>query len=307
MKTIKILLIFIFTISLAVLFWYLNSKLPQKNELVQKEKEFVLMRNIELSYTVTRKKINESSLYNCNDSLFITLNERLDHNPQLVFYIPEDQCNDCVIKEFNKLKELPSWIQNNIIIISNFSTLRSAKYWIADRVISYPMYNSVNSLFNEPVGSTQIALFVLDTTLVPQHVFFPISFISETSSQYYTFIEELFNTIRESNNLYSNKTTAVVRKNKHNFGKIKLNKIVTAEFYITNTGDSPLVIDDVDTTCGCMTVRWNKNAIKINETDTIIVDFKADDLGVFKKFIYLKSNINGNPILFSITGNVIKE
>ncbi|PTS93212.1 DUF1573 domain-containing protein, partial [Pedobacter sp. HMWF019] len=40
-------------------------------------------------------------------------------------------------------------------------------------------------------------------------------------------------------------------KESYDFGKIPLGKPVSVEFKFTNVGETPLILTDVQTTCGC--------------------------------------------------------
>src|SRR5689334_6348391 len=47
----------------------------------------------------------------------------------------------------------------------------------------------------------------------------------------------------------------------HDFGKIKLGVPVTHEFKFTNTGKTPLIITNVQASCGCTTPSWTKDPV----------------------------------------------
>ena len=50
-------------------------------------------------------------------------------------------------------------------------------------------------------------------------------------------------------------------KETHNFGQIEWKHPVTVEYTITNTGDKPLVLTNVTTSCACSVADWTKKPI----------------------------------------------
>lgn len=64
-------------------------------------------------------------------------------------------------------------------------------------------------------------------------------------------------------------TTIKFDKIIHDFGKIEADKDYVAKFKITNTGNNPLYINDVNPICGCTVSDWNKEAIAPGKSDEI--------------------------------------
>ena len=50
-------------------------------------------------------------------------------------------------------------------------------------------------------------------------------------------------------------------KETHNFGQIEWKRPVTVEYTITNTGNLPLVLTNVTTSCACAVADWTKEPI----------------------------------------------
>ena len=48
-------------------------------------------------------------------------------------------------------------------------------------------------------------------------------------------------------------------KETHNFGQIEWKRPVTVEYTITNTGNQPLVLTNVTTSCACAVADWTKD------------------------------------------------
>ena len=60
------------------------------------------------------------------------------------------------------------------------------------------------------------------------------------------------------------------------FGTHNEGDILDTVFKFTNTGDVPLVISNVKTSCGCTTPYWPKKPIKPGESDKIKVKFNTN-------------------------------
>jgi hypothetical protein len=93
----------------------------------------------------------------------------------------------------------------------------------------------------------------------------------------------------------------------HDFGKIKQGVPVTYDFAFTNTSDKPLVIETVQTSCGCTTPTWPQTPIAKGKTDKITAGFNAQTLGQFNKVIYVKIAGVDRPIEIRITGEVLND
>ncbi|MRT94825.1 DUF1573 domain-containing protein [Ancylomarina sp. 16SWW S1-10-2] len=63
----------------------------------------------------------------------------------------------------------------------------------------------------------------------------------------------------------------------HKFGEITEGEIVVCEFYFKNVGDSNLIIRNIESSCGCTVVKWEKKPIKVGEESKITVEFDSKD------------------------------
>ena len=74
------------------------------------------------------------------------------------------------------------------------------------------------------------------------------------------------------------------------FGEVEWKQPGKARFNITNTGDKPLVINEVIPDCACSVAQWTTAAIAPNDKGVIEVVFDAKALGSFHKSIAILSN-----------------
>lgn len=96
-------------------------------------------------------------------------------------------------------------------------------------------------------------------------------------------------------------------KKTHQFGTILWKTPVTATFKVTNTGDKPLVVSNVTTSCGCTEADWTKSPIAPGTSGVITTTFDAKALGRFQKSIGIYCNAAHRPIYLSIRGEVTAD
>jgi hypothetical protein len=95
----------------------------------------------------------------------------------------------------------------------------------------------------------------------------------------------------------------------HNYGTIEYKGNGNCKFVFENTGNKPLVLNNVRSSCGCTTPRWPKNKpVNPGETDTINVRYNTGIVGNFTKSIHVYSNaVNKSPIRLTIKGKVVRN
>lgn len=79
-------------------------------------------------------------------------------------------------------------------------------------------------------------------------------------------------------------------KNDFDLGNVGWHQQATISFKVTNSGNKPLVIDDVDTGCECTVASWAKTPIAPGNSTTITAVYNAETLGTFHRDIAIKSN-----------------
>ena len=87
------------------------------------------------------------------------------------------------------------------------------------------------------------------------------------------------------------KPRAVFNETTHDFGTVKQGDVVTHEFTFKNAGNAPLVIEKVDTTCGCTAVVVAEKRILPGRAGKIKAAFDTRGYsGRVTKYIYFFSN-----------------
>jgi len=97
----------------------------------------------------------------------------------------------------------------------------------------------------------------------------------------------------------------LIKETAFEFGTIPQGKPVYHFFEVTNTGKDPMVISNVQTSCGCTTPEWSKDPIAPGGTAKIRVGYNAAGEGHFEKFITIMYNQNLSKQV-KITGTVWK-
>lgn len=93
-------------------------------------------------------------------------------------------------------------------------------------------------------------------------------------------------------------------KESHDFGEIPQGKPVSVEFTFTNSGDEPLLIADVATSCGCTASDYTKEPIAPGKTSKIKVTYNAANPGNFTKTITVNFQDASLKKVLNIKGTV---
>lgn len=98
-----------------------------------------------------------------------------------------------------------------------------------------------------------------------------------------------------------------VGEDSYDFGVVKEGEKVEHEFTFTNTGSSPLIISNVQASCGCTTPEYSKNPIAPGDQGLVKVVFNsAGQLGKQHKVITVTSNAASRNTLLHLRGEVKK-
>ena len=79
------------------------------------------------------------------------------------------------------------------------------------------------------------------------------------------------------------------------------------DFIFTNTGDAPLIISNVKSTCGCTIPKKPEKPILPGESDKIQVKYDTKRVGFIRKSITVTSNASNPNVILKITGQVMSD
>ena len=99
-------------------------------------------------------------------------------------------------------------------------------------------------------------------------------------------------------------TTVSIVDSEKDFGNIPLNEKREHVFKLVNTGNKPLVIYDVVTSCGCTKAEYGKEPVRPGETLELKVIYNAEDKGRFRKNLTVYCNAEDSPLKLTVVGVV---
>jgi hypothetical protein len=102
-------------------------------------------------------------------------------------------------------------------------------------------------------------------------------------------------------------TKMQVSETEHNFGTFKEEAgKQTYDFIVTNTGTEPLIIQNVQPSCGCTTPDWTKQPIPVGAKGKITAIYDpANRPGQFNKTLSVYANTKPEVVVLVIKGEVI--
>ncbi len=91
------------------------------------------------------------------------------------------------------------------------------------------------------------------------------------------------------------------------YGTIAKGSDGVREFEFTNTGDAPLIISDVKSSCGCTVPKKPDGPIAPGATGTIQVKYDTNRIGPIRKTITVYSNASEPMVALKIKGKVLSD
>ena len=92
----------------------------------------------------------------------------------------------------------------------------------------------------------------------------------------------------------------------YDFDTIQKGSSARCEFTFTNTGNEPLILEKVKTSCECTIAKWSKKPIMPGKSGVLKIIYSTRTIGYFFRTIAVISNAKTNPVELLIKGTVIK-
>ncbi len=89
------------------------------------------------------------------------------------------------------------------------------------------------------------------------------------------------------------------------YGRISVGSPGICTFEFTNTSRTPLILNNVKTSCGCTSPEWPRDPFKYGEKGVITIKYNTNIRGIFRKTISVYSNAKNSPVNLFITGEVV--
>ena len=102
------------------------------------------------------------------------------------------------------------------------------------------------------------------------------------------------------------KTEVQLTKDSLSLGKFSYSLIKNCSFVLKNNGEIPLIIQSVRTSCGCTVAKYDKKPIAKGESTTVVLEYKPNSLGYFRKTADVLCNVPEGYIRLTISGEVVK-
>jgi len=98
-----------------------------------------------------------------------------------------------------------------------------------------------------------------------------------------------------------------INKEVHDYGTLEQGAPGGCEFIVTNTGDSPLILNRCKGSCGCTVPECSGEPIPPGETAVIKVKYDTKRIGTINKSVTIESNAANKKIsIVKIKGTIIK-
>ncbi|MBT8303432.1 MAG: DUF1573 domain-containing protein [Bacteroidia bacterium] len=88
------------------------------------------------------------------------------------------------------------------------------------------------------------------------------------------------------------------------FGTIAINDTLTQTYFLKNVSRTELIIKNVQSSCGCTTVRYSAEEIYEGDEAIVIVQFIPDQLGYTEKTVIVEANTNPPFNILTLKGIV---
>ena len=122
-------------------------------------------------------------------------------------------------------------------------------------------------------------------------------------------VKELYLKIIQGEKVEQDKGTEVINtkvtidKTSISLGRFNWQKEQKVTFTLKNTGNKPLVVQDVNTSCGCTSVSYSKEPVQPSGELKLEVTYKAEHPEHFNKTLTVYCNTESSPLILKIMGD----
>jgi len=241
------------------------------------------------------------------DTLPELCNECLKKKYKILLYVDSTGCSSCRLKLFlwkQLIEEADSLFQGKVGFLLYFqpkSVTEMSYLFMRDR-FDYPVFidikRTINDLNHFPQAA-QYQCFLLDKDnkilMIGNPVLNPK-------------IWELYKSQISGGKQAEPEILTTVKADKtvYDYGTIRKGRKNPMVFTITNTGEHPLLIDHVSTSCGCTNVSWDKQPVEPGKTATIHVEMTPEETGRFSKTVEVCCNVKESIVKLTLNGVTVE-
>ena len=226
---------------------------------------------------------------------------------KVLIYVDSTGCTSCKL-QLHKWKELIKYTDSvtkekvPFLFFFHSKDYKEIRYLLMrdgfDRPVCIDMNDQLNNLNKFPTDMT-FQTFLLDKNNKVVAIGNPV----HNKSIKDLYLKQITGKENPTKNML--KTTAKTTETEIDFGTFNKSEIKEKVIEIKNTGDNPLVIMDVSTTCGCTISTHDKRPAKPGESLGVEIKMTPKDIGFFEEVVTIKYNsMNNQPAKVIIKGNV---
>lgn len=225
---------------------------------------------------------------------------------KIINYVDSTGCTLCKMRLTNWahfMREVDSVSTDSVQFLFFFSPKneRDLRYALKVDHFKYPVcidqLDTLNKLNHFP-DDTRFQTFLLDGNNQVVAIGNPVN--SEKIKYIYLNILSGKKSIASRKQL---QTEVIVSETLIDIGEFSSEKVQYCTFTLQNTGKDLLVIDDVNTSCGCTSVEFSKEPVEPGGSLDMVVTYKADHPEHFNKTITVYCNASTSPLQLKIIGN----
>lgn len=225
---------------------------------------------------------------------------------KFILRFTESSCDICINTQIEKIKNIfKDKIEDYVIALVSCDNIRllcllkdkfdiNFPIYLMERSDAYIFLPEALEALNAPYS------FILHDDLMPSFLFVPSNEFSNISEKVYM---EQFKAICD------NLAFSVVdpfKEHIKNFGTLPHKEEYEFHFEYSNEQEEPLIIKNIETTCGCTVVEWDKHPLLPGQKASLIVKLKPENSGAYFKKIFVYIN-NANPIVLGLKGFIVER
>lgn len=286
-----------------------------KKDLVTKTSQALKERENSQRILMAQVLLNEGFAFERNMSVSdlsgvdVKLLDVMNEGSKLVLRFSQNSCKPCIDKQIEFLEEFSKVNgRDKVVLLMSSSNANDLKIFKQTNNVSLPIFRLAEGLVPS-VRESQNApyLFLLNKDLRTSLIFTPDKEIHTNTAAYYRQVSDYLQKYSPPSGTRTEGTLGVFDTNEYNLGTINYGEKAEAAFTLKNTGKSPLLIQTVNTSCGCTVVDWEKSPIMPHDSSVIKVVYDSKIVGSFSKDIFVLMNTQNSPVRLIIKGNVEEQ
>ena len=235
----------------------------------------------------------------------------LQSNFRIVTYVDSSGCTNCKLhlegwKKFIPQLESLCFDDVDILFFIHSKDPRNDKFLFKRFNFNYPICLDTNDVFNQLnkfPKSDAFHTFLLDKDNKVLAIGNPV-LNPKVKDLYLKIIQG--KPVGEEEERERVETTVSVSSSILSMGEFPYREASSGSFTFTNTGKELWVIQDVVTSCGCLTVEYPKEPVRPGGQAVLRVTYRADNPGYFDKTLTVYSNAADSPLRLRVTGSAVE-